>query len=256
MSDLSAIPPAELTKLQHIISLMDGTSFESEAATAAAMATNILMKYSLSLEEAKASIKGMSEEDKDGVTQVTTPVEGATALPTYLNILVNSISQSCLCQPIIGQDTVYFIGKAREAQTAKLIFNELYQRMTAIVEIRAANFNRQYRQVHSRNYWDLRELGNPHKVKRDWKKSWLTGCASGIAETLQKQFQEQVATTVPGNALMVRRSDEISEYITRQYPDSRTLKTRSNDMHRNALSDGYREGREMGSSAGTRKLTD
>ena len=100
-------------------------------------------------------------------------------------------------------------------------------------------------------------------MKRDWKKSWLLGCAQGIRQSLvqaRSDFNLTVVQTstgakITGSALAIRRDEETADFIKKMFGHVHQGKARVNDLHVTAVRSGLEAGQRMGSTEGKPRLT-
>lgn len=250
------LPDAELDRIKKILALAHGTSNPNEAAVAAQMAAKILLQYNLELAQVELFL---SEEDRREISQVMLrgcPLpDGVCTDWNWIVILHYAVAEASLCKPLICGDQIVMLGRKTDADTALLIFNDLLRQMLGMVEIAAKEHNQNFKNFTGKSYWDSRPstYGNPNKVKRDWKKSWLYGCAQGIA-TAMKQEKDSFAGNSAGMALVVTREVEISKFMENMEVTHK--KSRSSTVYTNAKAQGYSTGIQLGATAGKPKLSD
>lgn len=246
------LPEYELERIKRLIALRDGTNYEHEAATAAAKAAEILANYNLQLSEVEISL---SEEDRKAVSQVGTygggTPDGIVTDRDWVIILLRAVANGCFCQPLVSQNGVWMVGRKADAEAALLIFRELFTQMIPMADLAARQFNNDYRDLTGSSYWDNPLMGNPKKIKRDWKNSWLKGCSRGIMKAMD-QHTEDLKQTSGGTALMISREAEIGAYLANQKLKTKTVRQSNNITIAQRM--GYEQGLSLGATAGKPKL--
>lgn len=258
MSTRFELPARDLERIRALLAVKDSTDFAGEAANAAALAAQILQKYNLSQAEFEKDFDTSRPEQNPMIfTSYTIGTEPATVLPTWIAILVSAVKHACFCEALLsnrGMD-ILFVGRKREADTAVMIFGSLFSQMNSRVLIEMKHTADQYRHSTGKSYWEIPGCGNPHKQKRDYMKSWLFGCAQGIADVMMKEFQQTVQANSTGTGLMVVRDQENKDFIQKNLnPSGKMAKTTKNDVNHSALSNGYSAGHELGRNIQQKKL--
>lgn len=235
------IQPEILEKIRKCLAL-SASSNENEAAVAAAKAADLLHKYSLSMSD-------IIETDKLDQPEITEAVarfgaEDDSMKHQWIVVLANAVAKTCFCKPLYSRLGVTFVGTKSESQVARQMYLDLSTAM-GMMEVTSWNKNRRTA--------EMQMVGNPKKVRRDYRKSWMLGCSRGIENALavqDQQFTQQAA----GMALVVRRENDITGYLSQAYPSLSKFKTARQNTYGNVYKEGYAAGVQLGSSHGKAQL--
>lgn len=249
------LPESEISKIEKILALSRNNPNPNEAATAAAMAAKILQQYNLEVSEFELKFQS-TKNSVPSVNEIGYDLEEAESrsLPLWLASLITSVAKACLCQPLRSYGSVSFIGRKREAETAKMIFSELYTQMKVNSLKSAKEKAKSFRSENGFEIWDFKGHGKK-KFFRDWTKSWLEGCADGIKLSLQKQTEE--FEQQGGSALMIVRGNEIAEYLKTKNIGTKTVPvTHHKTFYSHAYEQGKFSGQQMAQNHTQKKLHD
>lgn len=214
---------ALLNKVQALLNLAAKNSgaTEHEAASAYAMAQDLLKKYNLSLDDADIKNEKVLEQ----------MIEFGMNQPVWLSALFNQVCRTFYCQPLKwGRGRFSLAGQITDINVCKFTFDYLRETIDRMA-VRYANENK--------------GLGHAKSIKA----SYSLGMVNTISAKLQmikaeRDAQENPEMTSKVNAMVLVKTNLVADYIKNTYGKLRNIS--SSVSYGKGSMESYSQGKEDG----------
>lgn len=234
-----------LERIQKLMALADPTKNDNRAQVevAAEKVAELLTKNNLTPKDVtKHEIKSQLIEGRsewflkdDGAM-----VEGFNEWFTHL---ARDVGYANYCRVLYTPRSATFIGKERDVEIAKFMFNNLAFRLIELSKVEVKKYEREYYEAHGDTAY--KAYGRHHP--KVWRRTWLQGAVDGLSDKLTAPRREKEIAqrkTDQRDALIVVDA-ALQEFIDELYPNLRK-KRGFTPNSANGGYDTYNSGRDAG----------
>jgi hypothetical protein len=242
-----------IEKIRKLLALSESAN-EHEAASAAAKASELLLKHELSAEQVRLAT---NTEDDEVTTQRFNWI-CTKQCRRWEAELAFSVSKHNFCTALVSPYRVTFIGRPTDIKVVHFMFEQLAIRLGVmakkatkqhIADMKTAHDKEQdmlgavvaefnWRAVVAEFNW--RELRGSDNI-RTWRAAWLDGAVDGINQQLYEMRRRAKKDIEGSTALIHLRGAKVDAYMEKKYPKVGTYSPQGV-----ASWDGYDKGRSAG----------
>lgn len=219
-----------LDKIEKLLSMADrGTLYEAE--TAARLASGLLLKFNLTMEDVDTRIDDKERAVTDELFemgQIWKKAEGNWIVNLYSAVANNNLCKIILKPKyggprwsVIGKD-IWVIGKKINVDIVHFMCQQLIPRIRTL----------------EKNYWE--EYDGWDK-RGKFRRGFLVGATVGIRQQLAEQLAQMKKEEAKLNALIIYNDKAVEKYVSNKWPSLDKGRGSSTSSH-----DGYNQGKAAG----------